>query len=126
MQISTSMYGEKIRTIRDIKGLSQEYVAKQLHITSQAYSKIKLNKTAIDEDKLNLLASIFGVTVDEIKNFDNQKYIFTNNTNNKDSFQINNSVDKFLDIISTLIENQNKQMNLFVQQLTRIVDKLEK
>lgn len=76
------MYVEKIRTIRDIKGFSQEYVAKQLHITPQAYSKIELNKTALDEEKLRHIATVFGVSVDEIKNFDNQKYIFSNNTNN--------------------------------------------
>ncbi|HNL83943.1 MAG TPA: helix-turn-helix transcriptional regulator [Chitinophagales bacterium] len=117
------MYGEKIRTIRDIKGFSQEYVAKQLHITPQAYSKIELNKTALDEEKLRHIATVFGVSVDEIKNFDNQKYIFSNNTNNKDSFHINEN-GRLLENIVKLISNQNNMMQVFVEKLDKITDKL--
>jgi transcriptional regulator with XRE-family HTH domain len=36
--------GEKIRQIRDLKGLSQEYISGKLGISQRAYSKIERNE----------------------------------------------------------------------------------
>ena len=41
------MYGEKIRMIREIRNLSQEYMADQLGIKQNSYSKIENNQTKL-------------------------------------------------------------------------------
>ena len=40
--------GDKLKRIRDIKGLKQEEVAALLKITPQAYSKVERNETKLD------------------------------------------------------------------------------
>lgn len=56
------MYGDKIRTIRELRGLSQENVAAQLGIAQNTYSKIETNQTKLSTDTLTKLAEIFEVT----------------------------------------------------------------
>ena len=41
------MIGEKIRKIRTLKGLSQDYMAEKLKISQPAYSDIENNKTKV-------------------------------------------------------------------------------
>jgi transcriptional regulator with XRE-family HTH domain len=72
--------GYKIKKIRDIKGLKQDEMASLLNISTQAYSKIERNETKMDDERLNQIAKIFGLSPDEIKNFD-EKNLFINNNN---------------------------------------------
>ena len=62
--------GDKLKRIRDIKGLKQEEVAALLKITPQAYSKVERNETKLDTDRLEELAKIFKMSVEEIQQFD--------------------------------------------------------
>ncbi len=72
--------GEKIKKIRDLKGMKQEEMASLLNLSTQAYSKIERNETKMDDERLEQIAGILGVTPEEIKNF-NEKNIFVNNLN---------------------------------------------
>ena len=56
------MYGEKIRLIREMRGLSQENVATMLGIAQNSYSRIETNQTRLDAQTLEKLAGIFGVS----------------------------------------------------------------
>jgi len=71
---------EKIKNIRELKNLTQEYVAEKLGITQAAYSKIESGTTKISYDKLFQISNILGIEIQELLNFDSQK-IF-NNLNN--------------------------------------------
>jgi transcriptional regulator with XRE-family HTH domain len=44
--------GTKIRKIREIKGLSQENIAKELSMSITGYGKIERNEVSINFDKL--------------------------------------------------------------------------
>lgn len=62
--------GQKIRKIREIKGLSQQYVARKLRISQEYYSYLENKKKEIPEEYLGKLAGLFDVSIDFIKNFD--------------------------------------------------------
>jgi transcriptional regulator with XRE-family HTH domain len=73
--------GEKIRKIREMKGLSQEYLARQLNITPQAFGKIEREETSLDFKRLEDIAKLLGVNPLDIVNFD-ETHIFNNTFNN--------------------------------------------
>ncbi|MBS1567125.1 MAG: helix-turn-helix transcriptional regulator [Bacteroidetes bacterium] len=62
--------GQKIRKIREIKGLSQQYVARKLRISQEYYSYLENKKKEIPEEYLGKLASLFDVSLDYIRNFE--------------------------------------------------------
>lgn len=58
--------GEKIKVLRKSKGISQESLANALGVTFQAVSKWETNATAPDICLIPSLASYFGVSIDEL------------------------------------------------------------
>ena len=77
---------EKIKNIREIKNLTQEYMAEQLGITQAGYSKIENGTTLLTLKKLIEISKILVVDVEDILRFDVQNYF-----NNKNSVGGNNS-----------------------------------
>lgn len=58
--------GEKIKVLRKTKNISQESLAKVLGVTFQAVSKWETNITAPDVSLIPSIASFFGVSIDEL------------------------------------------------------------
>lgn len=58
--------GNKIKTLRNKKALSQSELADILHVTAQAVSKWESNLSYPDINQLPTLASLFGITIDEL------------------------------------------------------------
>lgn len=58
--------GEKIKALRKEKNISQESLAKVLGVTFQAVSKWETNTTAPDVSLIPPIASFFGVSIDEL------------------------------------------------------------
>ncbi len=69
------MIGNKIKNIRELKNLTQEYLAEKLDISQAAYSKMEKGDTKISQDKLNKIAEILEVNLDDITDFDNKKVL---------------------------------------------------
>ena len=70
--------GEKIKTLRKDKNLSQEALSRILGVTFQAVSKWETNTTAPDVNLIPSIASFFGVSIDELFDyniFENEKKI---------------------------------------------------
>ncbi len=67
--------GDKIKTVRMMKGYSQEYVAKKIGITGPAFSNIEINKTDISWSRLNEIAAALETTVSELTTF-GEKNVF--------------------------------------------------
>jgi transcriptional regulator with XRE-family HTH domain len=55
-------YGEKIRFIRETRGLSQENLAAQLGIAQNSYSKIERNETKLSTAMLKKIADVLDVS----------------------------------------------------------------
>ena len=65
--------GHKIKNIRELKNLTQEYMAERLDISQSAYSKLE-KESSIADDKLDQIAEILEVKPEDIRAFDSQKY----------------------------------------------------
>jgi len=65
--------GEKIKTLRRAKKLTQEQLAEQLHLSAQAVSKWETGASAPDVVTLPKLALLFGTTVDDLLDFDRRR-----------------------------------------------------
>ena len=61
--------GEKIRTLRKQRGLSQEVLAEHLGVSFQAVSKWENDSTMPDVMMIPAIASFFGVSTDELFDF---------------------------------------------------------
>ena len=118
--------GEKIRMIREIKGISQDAVATHLDITPQAFGKIEREETKLDFKRIEEIAKYLQVTVDEVMNFD-AKNIFKNtfkdqSTGNfniresKDGFTI---IERLLTTMEARFEKQDKLLEMNMKVIER-------
>ena len=53
----------RVRTIRESQGYSQDYVAAKLDLTQQAYSRIEKNPESASLKRLKQLSEVLGVTL---------------------------------------------------------------
>ena len=67
----------KLKTLRELKNLTQEHMAEQLGLTTRAYSKIESGETQLTINRLNEISAILGVDPIEALGFDHQN-IFNN------------------------------------------------
>jgi transcriptional regulator with XRE-family HTH domain len=112
--------GDKIKRIRDIKGLKQEDIAALLKITPQAYSKVERNETKLDTDRLEEIAKIFKMSVDEIQQFDERNLFMNNMQECKDSLTINNINNFYTSdqaMFETMIAQQKEVIDLLKEEL---------
>lgn len=68
------MIGNKIKNIRELKNLTQGYMAERLDISQAAYSKLEKGETKVSDEKLSQIADVLEVKPEDIKAFDSQKY----------------------------------------------------
>lgn len=69
--------GENLKTIRQLKNYTQEYVAQQLNVSREWYIKLESDQEKASDKILSLAAKLYNIKVDDIKNFDS-KAIFSN------------------------------------------------
>lgn len=64
------MFSENIIRLRKINQLTQEDVAEAVGVSRQAVAKWESGETIPDLDKCRLLAELFGVTLDDLANYE--------------------------------------------------------
>ena len=69
---------ERIRWYRKELGLSQQYIAKKLHLSQGAISQWESGITKPPAEQLPALADLFGISVDELLGRDSQPVQKTN------------------------------------------------
>lgn len=80
MEIQEFKIGKNIRTIREIKGYSQDYMAEKLNISQKTYSNIEADKSKINTEIIKSISEILGIDPVRLLSFD-EKILF-NNCNN--------------------------------------------
>lgn len=112
--------GRKIKRIREIKGLKQEALASMLGETQQAVSKLEQAED-IDDDKLKKIADALDMSVDAIRNF-NEEAIIYNIQNNYDgavnniNYQ-NHPVDKIVELYERLLQAEREKIAMLEKHL---------
>ncbi|OXA76467.1 DNA-binding transcriptional regulator, XRE-family HTH domain [Flavobacterium aquidurense] len=122
----------KIKSIRELKNYTQEYMADQLGVTQAGYSKIEKGKTILSYIKLVEIARILEVSVEDIISFDSERYFSSINTvkgnSNNGSILINpdNSValkelyeDK-IKLLEKLLSKTEEELNRYKRKFGQI------
>ncbi|MBF4516762.1 helix-turn-helix transcriptional regulator [Flavobacterium sp. ANB] len=104
----------KIKSIRELKNYTQEYMADQLGVTQAGYSKIEKGKTILSYIKLVEIAKILEVSVEDIISFDSQKYF-----NNFNNVKGNNNG-------SIMINADNETLKTLYEDKIKLLEKLLK
>lgn len=73
-KFSNSHIGKKIGRLRELKGIKQEVLASELGISQQTVSRMEQSEI-IEDDLLEKIAKVLGVSVDAIKNFSEEAVI---------------------------------------------------
>ncbi|OXA85990.1 helix-turn-helix domain-containing protein [Flavobacterium hercynium] len=85
------LIGDKIKSIRELKNYTQEYMAYQLGMTQAGYSKIEKGKTRVNVEKLQKLSVILDLPVEAIINFESEHYFSHKQTNQSDNVPNNDT-----------------------------------
>ena len=118
------MIGNKIRSLRTLKELSQENVAEMLGISITAYSKIERGETDVQLSRLSQIAKAFEVSIEEILNFgDKITKCFNGNAIGDNNIISNSEKDLLIELerLRTKTEGQEKE----IQHLNKIIALLE-
>jgi transcriptional regulator with XRE-family HTH domain len=123
----TSSIKNKIKSIRELKNYTQEYMADQLGVTQAGYSKIEKGKTILSYIKLVEIARILEVSVEDVISFDSQRYFNSFNKvrgNNNGSIQINSDNTATLEALyEDKIKLLEKLLSKTEEELSRYKDK---
>jgi transcriptional regulator with XRE-family HTH domain len=120
--------GQKIRKIREMKGISQEYLATQLNISPQAYGKLEREETKLDFDRLEVIAKLMEIEPLDIVNFD-ESHVFNNTFNNHAEHQKNfilhnnEQVNPILEKTFQLLQEEIQQLRATNQLLMQYIEK---
>jgi transcriptional regulator with XRE-family HTH domain len=101
----------KIKQIRELKNLTQDYVASQLQLTTRAYSKIESGETQLTINRLNEISSILGIEPIEVLGFDD-KQVFNNYGKQEGNIGINH-----INIPEKLIQQYEKTIQVLEDEV---------
>lgn len=116
--------GIRAKKIRELKNLTQDFVAQELGITQPAYSNIEKGQVQLKEDTLEKLSDALGVSLDTLKTFDAEKYFIQNNNNSPivtNNDKVNNV--NYYPINEDIKNLYERTIKLLEQELQRYKDK---
>lgn len=96
------MIGNKLKTMREYRNYTQEYMACSLGISQNAYSRIELNKSKLDTEMANKIADILKVPLVDLISKENPVITFNNNI---DKGYIYNNYEIQKELYEKTIEN---------------------
>ncbi len=121
--------GTKIKKVRELKNVTQQYVADKLGMTQGYYSRIENNSLSVDDELLAQIAEILGVEKEEIENFDD-KVILNNPTINDNGtgvhfcnlvnyYAIDPKLEKLYENQIEMLKEQNKILLAELKELKK-------
>lgn len=114
---------EKIRNIRELKNLTQEYMADKLGITQAGYSKLENGSTVLTYAKLTQIAKILEINIEDIIAFDSQKYLSNRNNLKKNNLLSATIGDESSDFIKNLYEDKIKLLQKLLEKTEAEVER---
>jgi transcriptional regulator with XRE-family HTH domain len=114
-----SHIGRKIVRIRELKGMKQETLASKMGVSQQTISRIE-QSADVDEEKLKQIADALEVSVDAIKNFNEDAIInHMNNIHNNYDSSVNaviyyqmSPVEKITELYERLLKSEREKVEL--------------
>lgn len=105
----------KIKNIRELRNLTQEYIASQLNISLRAYSKIESGETQLTIKRLNEISEILKISPIELLSFDERNIFQSFAGANKSVVPLSSEdvVGQLKEIIFFLKEQNNTLLSAF-------------
>lgn len=72
---SNTHIGRKISRIRELRGIKQEHLASEMGVSQQTVSRMEQSET-IEDDLLEKVAGVLGVSAEAIKNYSDEAVIY--------------------------------------------------
>jgi transcriptional regulator with XRE-family HTH domain len=120
--------GRNISRIRELRGMKQEALAFAIGVTQQTVSNIEGSET-IEDDKLDAIAEVLGVSAEAIKNYSDEAVfnIIGNTINNNDNASMNSNVQyqPTFNPVDKLIESYDENKKLYERLIQVEKDKNE-
>jgi transcriptional regulator with XRE-family HTH domain len=98
---------QKIRKVREIKNLRQDYLAQELELSLRAYTKVETGETELTFKRFFKIASILQIKPEELLGFD-YKSIF----NNCDKSGNHNTYTFDQNLVNELLKSKDAQIKL--------------
>jgi transcriptional regulator with XRE-family HTH domain len=118
--------GRKIARIRELRGMKQETLAEELGISQQSVSSIEKSET-LEEEKLESVAKILGVTKEGIENFSEESIFnyfnnFSDQSVNQGPIGAHNTCN--FNPLDKLVESYEENRNLYERLVQAEKDKV--
>lgn len=109
--------GTKIKKIRELRNFTQDYMAQKLSMSQSGYGKIERDETEVSYQRLQQIAEILSVSVEDITSF-NERVVFSqmNNQHATAGYIINQNFN----------EQQMRLYEMMIQQQKEEIDYLRK
>lgn len=107
-----------IKKIRELKNVTQEYLANELGISIRAYSKIETGETKLTVERINQISIILKVVPEEILAFDESK-LFNHLTPTE-------KIETTIQIQEKLVEQYEARINQLIEENGFLKRQLEK
>ena len=115
----------KIGRIRELRGIKQEFLASELGVSQQSISRIEQSET-VEEDKLQQIAQVLGVTAEAIKNFSEEAVInIISSTLHDNAGSVNNNCTLNFNPMDKLLEVIEENKKLYERLLQSEREKVE-
>ncbi|WP_119789369.1 helix-turn-helix domain-containing protein [Flavobacterium anhuiense] len=113
--------GRNISRIRELRGMKQEALAISIGVSQQSISNIEGSET-IDDERLNKIAEVLGVSAETIKNFSDEGVFNYFNTFNEPNFANSNGafgqnntcsfnpLDKVVELYERLVQAEKEKV----------------
>lgn len=119
--------GRNISRIRELRGMKQEALAIAIGISQQSVSNIE-GSEIVDEDRLNAIAEVLGVSAEAIKNYSDES-VLNNIQNNYEGSVINsgptinhncsfNPLDKVVELYERLVQAEKDKVE-YIEKLVK-------
>ncbi len=115
--------GTKVKKLRELRNFTQEFMAASLEMTPSGYGKIERNESEVTYQKLEKIAEVLGIKIEDIVNF-NEKMVFNimNNNNSNNGYVVNNNSisdneKRLYEELIAQLKEENSTLKKFIEKL---------
>lgn len=106
----------KIKRYREAKNFTQSYMAEQLDISQNTYSKIESGTIKLTVDRLEQISNVLNVQIEDILSSSDDQHFNFHNSN----------IDKFYGYIENIQEDNKELLNITIGILNEQISYLRK
>lgn len=118
--------GKKIRLLREMKELKQDYMAEKLEMTVNGYGKIERDESDISFTRMNQIAKLLEISVPELVNLEDQKLVYSFNISHS-QIETNQNIANYTDNgIPKRIDKLEQDLDLLKSTLQLILEQVRK